>query len=181
MLGCQTAQRVTAAISAEEQQARWQKVPPTLPWRPQMSWQVGRLLVSLGVDSSTAEAARGGLSVSFFCCWWVFCLLSVFIYRDSVSVLLSSPSSIYSSGTALAHCPGRNVRQDIRALTAFMFKCEGQETASVMFIKQTCWPLTLPEAKIWWPRENKTLQVENIDKTLRLRNPQDPFVLDKNF
>lgn len=106
-----------------------------------MSTQVGRHLVLLGVNSSTAEAASGvvGTSVYFLSVdVGSFGLWSVFIYCDSVYVLLSSLSSIYSSSRTLVHSSGRNVMQDMRALTAFMFKCEGQEAASVMFVKQTC-------------------------------------------
>lgn len=52
-----------AAISAEEQQALWQKVPTTLPGGPQMSRQVGQvLLFNRGVKgwaSSPERPARG--------------------------------------------------------------------------------------------------------------------------
>lgn len=92
---------------------------------------------------------RGG---SQGCCWNISLLLFLLLLLlllgflsleciyvcDSVSVSLPCPLSIYSSSQTLAQCPGRHGMQDIRALTAFMFECEGQERASVMFIKQTC-------------------------------------------
>lgn len=95
-----------AAISAEEQQALWQKVPTTLPGGPQMSRQVGQVLLfkGQGLGFITREASQGynrkHRPLSFLC-----------IYMQCVSVCLSSgiASSIYSVAGTLAQCPCRNV------------------------------------------------------------------------
>lgn len=96
-----------------------------------------------------------------------------------MSVFLSCPLSIYSSSKILAQCPGGSGLQGMRALTTFMFECEGQESACVMFKKQTCWPLTLTQAKIWWPRGKKHFKCTISMKHSFFCNPHNPFVLTR--
>lgn len=73
---------VTAAISAEEQQPVWQKVPSTVPWRAQMSMQVGHPFVSLGADSFIGEAASATARISLF----LLVAAGLFVFEVSVSI-----------------------------------------------------------------------------------------------